>query len=935
MFAQTKGQITGKITDAETKEPLPGVNVVVKGTYYGAATDMEGQFLIANMNPGVYTIEVSMIGYKQLQNTGVRVLSGQATSLDFQLDPSILAFGEEIVVIGEKPLFDIEETASRRSITGSEIRAEVVENVQDVVANQVGITRTDDEIHIRGGRSYENAYLVDGISVQDPLSGTGFGLQLSTEVIEEVEIITGGFNAEYGQAMSGIISVKTKEGGDDYHGAISYKRDHLGDFDAGTPVIGALSQKNTSSFNTDIAEFTLSGPEPLSSHLFPQIGLNIPGDLSFFSNFYMLISDAYTRRSAEQLHSSTFHGTDFAPRQTNNWLGLAKLTWRIDPTHKLTLSGNQSVSINQNSKSLQTTLEFVEPGPGYPYTFQENLDNSNTFTHINKQLSLTWTHTLNAQSFYDIKISRFFSHLRSDVNGKHWTEYEEPQDIVTRPISYFHSADGSIVNVFPGDGFWDFGDDFTWHDHFVEEYTLKSDYTRHTRNNAHKIKAGLELSFADMQMIDISKPWFGGLGLNNDIYQVSPAYGSFYAQDQIKFKGLIANLGMRFDYWFPGKFVEDAVTNPEIATISEQTRADFFDETKKFFGRRWRGRLSPRIGISHPISDNQMLFFSYGHFSKRPKPQQVYAKLGENSSKSTFQKFGNPNLDYETTVSYEFGVRHKFSENDVFTIAAYYKDIFDYVTTINFRGSGRLSGQSFTTYLNLDYSRARGIEVEYRKRAGSFLTGSISGTYAIATGKSSSPDDAFLVATGTLNEKPITEDFLIWDRPWQISGVANVFLRKGTKPRLLGIPLPDNWNLNVRFFAQAGKRYTPRFATGTVLPDGRPEFSSDIDQNGEPDDPYGKVAANWSWVNLNFEKYFDFAGLDYTFLVEVVNLLNRKNAQVINPVTGQAYEFGDPTPTGWNDPLFPDTQAPLSPFPFNPARYLTQRNVRVGLLVRF
>ncbi|MFQ5632003.1 MAG: hypothetical protein ACE5I1_24800, partial [bacterium] len=76
-------------------------------------------------------------------------------------------------------------------------------------------------------------------------------------------------------------------------------------------------------------------------------------------------------------------------------------------------------------------------------------------------------------------------------------------------------------------------------------------------------------------------------------------------------------------------------------------------------------------------------------------------------------------------------------------------------------------------------------------------------------------------------------------------------------------------------------------------------------------------------------------GLDYTFSIEVVNLLDRKNSQIINPVTGRAYEFGDPTPTGFNDPLFPDTQAPISPFPFNPARYLTQRNVRAGLALRF
>ncbi|MDZ7343549.1 MAG: TonB-dependent receptor, partial [candidate division KSB1 bacterium] len=790
-LGQNKGVITGRVTDSESGAGLPGVNVVVQGTYYGAATDIEGNYTISNVNPGVYTLQASMIGYKQVQHTGVKASAGQTTTVNFKLEPTVLAFGQEVVVIGEKPLFDIEETSSRRNLTAAEIQSQVVENVKDIVANQVGVVKSDEEIHIRGGRAYENAYLLDGISVQDPLAGTGFGLQLSADAIEEVEVITGGFNAEYGQAMSGIVNVTTKEGGNVYRGSIAYKRDHFGSFDPATPIIGTFSDQNPHSFNTDVVEFSLSGPEPFSRYIFPALGLQLPGQFSFFGNLYTLISDTYLKHRARQLYSSTFHGTTFAPRQANNWSGIFKLTWRIDPTHKLIVSGNQSVSINQNTQSLQTNLEFVEPGPGYPYEFQNNLDHFNTFTHLNKNLSFAWTHTLNTKMFYEIKLSRFFTHLRSDVNGKNWSEYEEPQDIVTQPIDYFYNEDSTIVSVFPGDGLWDFGDGFTWHDHYVEEYTLKFDLSRFSGNNAHKFKAGFEASFAEMQMIDIFSPWFGGLGLNNDIYQVRPAYGSMYLQDQIKFKGLIANLGVRFDYWFPGKYVEEAVANPDIVTISEATRQQFYEETYNFFGRRWRGRISPRIGISHPITDNQMLFFSYGHFSKRPKPQFIYSKLGENSAKSTFQKFGNPNLDYETTVAYEMGLRHKFTENDVFTITAYYRDIFDYVTTVNFSGTGRLSGRTFTTYLNLDYSRARGIELEYRKRAGSFLTGSISGTYSIATGKSSSPDDAYLVAQGTLSEKPITEDYLLWDRPWQVSAVANFHLGKGEGPRVFGLKIPD------------------------------------------------------------------------------------------------------------------------------------------------
>jgi len=931
-WAQTTGSIRGVITDAETGEPLPGVNVVVEGTYYGAATDLQGRFVIPRVNPGQYTLKITMIGYKVVQRTGVVVRAGETVELKLQLQPTVLALGQEVVVVGERPLFDIEETASRRALSSREISQQVVEDVKDIVATQVGVVEMDEGLHIRGGRAYENAYLIDGLSVQDPLAGTGFGLKLTSDAIEEVEIITGGFNAEYGQAMSGVVNVTTKEGGDRYRGSVSYKRDHFGRFDPHTPVIGALSLDSPDSWNTDVFDGSVNGPEPFTQKILPALGVRLPGKISFFGSVYGYTSNDFTKRHARQLYSSIFHGTRFAPREDNVWSGMLKFTYRINPTHKLAVSVKQSVAINQNTQMLQTTLNYVEPGPGYPYRFQNNLDNFNTFTHYNNQVSLHWTHTLNSKTFYEVRFSRYFARLRADSNGKHWTQYQEPQDLVRPPLDYVVNPDSSII-VIP-DGFYDTGNSFTWHDHHVEDYVFKVDVTSNI-SNRHKMKAGIEATYREMQLIDIFAPWFGEMGLNNDIYKVYPNFGAAYVQDRITFNGLIANLGVRFDYWFPGKYVEDAINNPEVITITDANRKAFKERTYNFFGRRWKGRLSPRIGVSHPISANQMLFFSYGHFSKRPRPQFVYAKLGVNAAKSAFQRFGNPNLEPETTVAYELGLKNKFTENDVFTITAYYKDIFDYVTTVSFRGTGRLANRNFITYLNLDYSRARGIEIEYRKRAGSFFTGSISGTYSIATGKSSTPDDAFLVARGDLVEKPITESFLIWDRPWQANANLNFFVAKGRAPKIFGLPLPSNWNLNVRVFAEAGRRYTPQFFTGDYAPNGKPIYTADLDQNGNPDDPYGRVGSYWSWVDVNFKKFYKLMGADAIFFVEVRNLLNRKNSTIINPVTGRAYELGDPTPFSWNDPLYPDTQPPVAPFPLNPARYLQPRNVQVGLALRF
>ncbi|KAA0261502.1 MAG: PEGA domain-containing protein, partial [Chlorobiota bacterium] len=173
------GSIGGKITDKKTESGLPGVNVILKGTYYGAATDVDGNFLIRNVAPGSYTVEISFIGYKTVQFTGTKVTANNKTTIDVKLEETSLTLTQDVVIIGEKPLVDVEETQSKKTVSSEDIELAVVENVTDVIAQQAGVVSSDNSLHIRGGRSYENAFLLDGVSVQDPLAGTGFGLQLS------------------------------------------------------------------------------------------------------------------------------------------------------------------------------------------------------------------------------------------------------------------------------------------------------------------------------------------------------------------------------------------------------------------------------------------------------------------------------------------------------------------------------------------------------------------------------------------------------------------------------------------------------------------------------------------------------------------------------------------------------------------------------------
>ncbi|HTX18910.1 MAG TPA: TonB-dependent receptor [Bacteroidota bacterium] len=919
--AQTTGSISGKVVDSKTGEGLPSVNVLVKGTYYGASSDIDGNFSIPKVNPGEYTISITLLGYKAVEYTGVKVETGKPTTLSVKLEESALTLGKEVVIIGEKPLFDIEQTSSSRTVSSEDLKVSAVRTVQDAVGLQTGVVQSDNQIHIRGSRGYENAYLVDGVPVQDILGGTGFGLQVSPDAIQEMEVITGGYSAEYGQATSGVINITTKEGSTSYHGGAAYKTDRIWG-------------NSLANFNTDILSLNLGGPVPLAT-------LVLPGELSFFATGNANVTDGYTRWvqvvgqngwpigyesvAPRRLISSIFYGSRFTPRIANDYSWSGKVTWKPEATEKLSYSYNQSVTIDQNSSTIQTALEYQDPQPGYQYQFKNILDSANTFTQINIQQTLAWTHTLSQKAFYEIRLSRYTAHVRGDANGNDYTHYNQPQDIVTYPIQYYNLGKDT-VGVIPGDGFYDTGGPFEWRDHFINDYSVKADFTNHfTEKN--KFKTGIESHFQNLQMIDITDPWIKPLGLNNDIYNVSPASGDLYAQDNLTLNGMILNFGLRFDYWFPGKYVDDAVNNPNIPLASDAIRQQYIQSTFNFFGHRWKGRLSPRLGISHPVSDNQTLFFSYGHFSKLPQPTYVYSKLTSSSAQSTEQTIGNPNLNPETTVAYELGLRNQITEDDVLTVTAYYKDIFDYITARSVQATSvRFSSGTYTTYINSDYARNRGIELEYSKRIHENFHATLSGSYSIATGKSSAANQALynLVTAGV--ETTIKETYMPWDRPVQGSLTLNYKVPKNEPLFDFAPGVLDNYSVFVRFFYESGMRYTPLLPAGFDNT-GRALYVTDYNNID------GSVGQNWFYINLNIDKDIDLGGARMTLSLEVENVLNDKNTQIVNAVTGRAFEYGDNT-TG-NDPRYPQLQGTISPYPYNPARYLTPRTAKVGVGIQF
>jgi len=905
LLGQQDASIQGTVRDFKTGNPLPGVNVIIKGTYYGAATGSDGNYLITSISPGSYDIEISMVGYKILLKTGVKVEAGAAVTENFDLEQTVLMLGEEVVVIGKKPLFDVDETATLTRISSDDIQNKIVNSVEDILSEQIGVTTVDNEIHIRGGRIDESLFIIDGLSIKDPLSGYGGNLFINAESIDNLEIITGGYNAEYGQAMSGVINIRLKEGRDKYEGSFKYASDNWG-----------FSQDSYSHYNTDHLEFNLGGPSTLFELLPKALGFDLPGKFSFFANAYGKGSDTHLPIAANVYPHRNWSLPGFSdtqteefldlitPREENDWHLLYKLTWGVTPQKKLSASYDFSLNVNQGffmPRAFSSTY--------YPYRYQEILDQYNTITRESRLLNVNWVHTLNPQTFYEVTMGRFLTMEHSAVQDLHWSEYLQRLDL--EPINYtIQDLDGN-VDITLGDEFYDTGVSSEWYDISSDNYRLDMDWTHQTQSRQ-KMKAGIEITYTEMQVLDIDEPWTGetGLGSNYDAYRAQTTFGAFYIQDRIVFEGMTINLGLRYDFWFPGKYVENAIADSSIVVITDAARQIFMDETFEFFGYRGKGRISPRVGISHPVTDNDVLYFYYGHFSQLPTFQYVYAKL-TSSSPTTYQVFGNPNLDPKTTVQYELGIKHRFSEDQVLEMKAYWKDMFDYETSQSIRPSNpKYSHMSFLMYLNADYARSRGVEIILKSRLLKNFYADVNFNYSIATGKSSNPNDNLLVESGQIREKPLNEIYLRWDKPFQI--FAN-----------LSYNHPTGLGASLRLEYETGRRYT-RAIVDNIREENDVEYYQGI---YEDEKPYFYISKEPTTnTDLKLYKRFELGRLSYRLFLDIQNLWDQRIARRINPFTGNGYNPGEIIPYSMIDDPNPN---------YDPSRFLRPRTIELGLQIFF
>lgn len=963
-----QGRIAGTVTDADTGETLIGVNLIVQGTSRGAATDFDGNYTIENLRAGEYNILVSYIGFESKLFTGIRVADGETTTLDVELNAAVLSTDEEIVVVGVRPLLDVEQSSSGYTVSAEQIQSAPLRDVQDVVATQAGVVRDPTGLYIRGGRADETGFIVDGVSAKDPLAGTGFGLDIGSNSFREVEVTTGGLGAEYGDVTSGVVAVQTQEGTDRFSGSFAHKRDNFG-----------INDGSDANFYEELYELNLGGPI-------------IRERLRFFVSGQAQLSDGFTRTAYPDsiqnfnVRSSLISNDRWTPRQGNRWSGLGKLTYQMRQGMKLTASYQRSLTINQNTRMLQVTGNEAVVTPGFQYAFMLQPENSNTYTHDNIIGYLRWAHVLNDRSYYEVQVSRLFTRLRADANGRRWRPENvdselNPESIVTYPGDIFVDENGAPIDpnalfVLPGPGLLNNGGLATrWHDHYAEELTFRATYTWFSESKNNRLDVGLEHKLNDYQWIDVIRPWVGApigtsdeaegtgrLGESSDIWQVEPRRGAAFGTGQIRYRGLIANIGARFEWWAPGQYVDDLVDNP-AAPILDGVRDDYKASSVKLFGLRTKFRILPKVRVSFPVTENRVLFFNYGHSTKLPHPTFVYTGLDPfYQDRSFFADLGNPNLDPEVDISYELGLRNQLTTNDVLNVTAFWRDKFDFITiedVIIRDATGRETTRAFR--VNGDFARIRGLEASYLKRIGGWFQGQLSGSFSRATGLSSTNNDALVDFLARGNIDNTTETPLAWDRPLDLK--ASVTLSHDEDRPWLGIPGLNRIQLYVSSTFRSGQRYTPVQLVGyednPLTPQNDPCPVDVADRTGcwrpiyetvnDPTERYSEIGASWWWFDLNLQRSLALAGNDLVLTLEITNLFNQNNSIIVNPVTGKAYPDVDPETTDFTtlrndpdydvtvstrDPRFEDPETSGLP-PFNPARFLPQRHVVFGLSYRF
>ena len=844
--AQTTGKIAGSVIDKETKKPLVGVNVLIEGTYRGAATDQEGKFFILNIPPGLYTLTVQMIGYARYQVKDLRVSVNRTSYVNAELSPMVIE-GEMVIVQAEKIETKKDQTSSIRNVSSDQIEQLPVENIASVVNLQAGIV----DGHFRGGRRNEVGFMIDGIQVVEVYAGESNAVDIETEVVNDLEVITGTFNAEYGRAMSGIVNAVTKDGGNQFHGSISSRLANY--FTSYNHIFTGLDPAELDRQKDH--KLQLSGPL-WKDRLTFLLNMRLQDNKGYLNGIHRFNVDDYSDFSPDdpELWYSEHSGdSSFVPidcSKLNSYMG--KLTAKLGNSIKL------SFLYTRNDEEWRD----------YNHSFKYN-PNAMGVNHKSADMyAFKINHTLSPAIFYDFNLSYLNNYYG-------WYVFKNPQD-----PRYVHDA---YLNN-NGPGFFTGGQQKDHTERTIKDYNAKFDFTWQL-NSSHLLKAGVLYTRHDLShawyniqngfktreedenafYFDYEKqkrfyPYyepviFPDSSIYADVYRVKPVEFSAYFQDKMEFDQMVVNLGIRYDYFDPNTIYPSQRRNPA-------NQLDFADNPEKmsqYPDAKPKFQISPRLGLSYQLGKAAVLHFSYGHFFQMPPLYALYQnhsfRVAPNDYVTTM---GNSQLNAQKTVQYEVGLWQELMSGMGLEVVVFYRDIYELLSTKIISTFNQIE---YGLYANKDYGNVKGLELKYDLAMGNLST-YVNYTLQYTRGNADNPTQTFNRAGESKDPIPT-----LIPMSWDQRHTFNVTI--GYNTSRFGMTLTGYYNSGTPF------TWSPlsenRVANINLYPNNAHQKSTyAIDVNG--------------YINL-----YRYKNISVRLNYSIYNLLDRLNEYWVDATTGRAY----------------------------------------------
>ncbi|MBS1272264.1 MAG: Protein oar [Candidatus Marinimicrobia bacterium] len=870
--AQTTGKIAGTVTDQESGEPLPGVNIILEGTSMGAASDENGKYYIINVPPGTYTLRAQMIGYEIVRITDVRVSVNLTSNIPISMKQTAIA-GEEVVIEAELSAKKKSQTSSVRNVSSEQIDALPVENVESVIEMQAGVV----EGHFRGGRDTEVTYLIDGIQVDDAFGGTVSTVNIETESVEDLEVITGTFNAEYGRAMSGVVNQVTKSGGNEFHGSMS----------------GAFGNYFTSHEDVFIGlkNSEIRRKQDYKAHLSGPI---IKDKFTFFVNYRLQDNENHLngirRFQVDDYSSFLGDSTEWISEHTGD-SAYVPMNW----SRNKSVTGKLALNLFQNFRLSYLSIFNDDAWQGYNHQFKYNPDGMATSYSTSEMHAIQANHMLTNALFYDLKISYL-----KDYYGRY--VYENPMD-----TNYVH--DRFYNNS--GPGFYTGGQEKFHEERTLIDYNIKFDLNWQISMN-HNIKTGIlhTQHSIDEAFLNIRNKWYGteyedqlyepvtmpDSSIYSDIYKVEPIEFSAYLQDKMEFDEMVINLGVRYDYFDPNTVYPSDRRNPANQLDLPDSLMSTYPSAEP------KTQISPRFGLAYQLAESAILRFSYGHFFQMPPMYSLYQNNSFIVAPTSFQTtMGNAQLHAQKTVMYEIGLWQEIMPGMGFEVALFYRDIYDLLSTKVVTTYNQIK---YGLYTNKDYGNVRGMEFKYdftRNRFSTYINYTLQYTRANAD----NPTQTFNRAGSSMD--PINR---LIPMGWDQRHTFNITTSYNT----------EKFGSTLTMYYNSGTAYT-------FSPIGESRLSR---INLYPNNDY--QPARYSVDLTGYFSLLKIGMMDLRLSYSIYNLLDTMNPVAVNGETGRPYTaIISESERGSHRSDFNEYEDTVQ----NPSMYAAPRLVKIGLTARF